>query len=301
LTKSGGGLALRTSEWVLIYFFGYVAALAPFFRDRPVLKYQPAFVLAGVFTLLWAMARTEQTRFAEVAGMVRDWLPLVLTLGAFREMELFLPVRFDHLFEAEWVRWDHLLLGEWHLRSMIESFGGLLPLCLELCYLLVYGTGFFCVALLYVQHRRVEIDRFLAVYLIGTLLAYALFPYFPSEPPRIVFPGLDGPLVATWARTLNLWILKIGTIHVGVFPSAHVSSAFSAAWGMFLVLPYRKFIGCALLLYALAVSIATVYGRYHYAADVLAGFAVSLIPGFVCLILSERQRRVQKTSNFSNL
>jgi membrane-associated phospholipid phosphatase len=145
------------------------------------------------------------------------------------------------------------------------------------------------VALLYVQHRRFEIDRFLTVYLTGTLLAYALFPYFPSQPPRIVFPDLDPPLITTWARSLNLWILRVGTIHVGVFPSAHVSSVFSAAWGMFLVLPHRKIFGCGLLLYAVSVSVATVYGRYHYAADVLAGFGVSLIPGFVCLIVRKRQ------------
>jgi membrane-associated phospholipid phosphatase len=147
----------------------------------------------------------------------------------------------------------------------------------------------------------VDIDRFLTVYLLGTLLAYALFPYFPSEPPRIVFPDLDRPLITTWARTLNLWILKIGTIHVGVFPSAHVSSAFSAAWGMLLVGPDRKIFGCALLLYAVSVSVATVYGRYHYAADVLAGFAVSLIPGLLCLILSKRQMVLHKGSESSNL
>ena len=81
-----------------------------------------------------------------------------MTLGAFREMELFLPVRFEHRFEAGWIQWDHLLLSEWHGRSMIESFGSLIPFWLELCYLLVYGIGFFCVALLYLQHRRVA-DR----------------------------------------------------------------------------------------------------------------------------------------------
>jgi membrane-associated phospholipid phosphatase len=258
-------------------------------------------MLTGVFVLLWAIARAEQTRFAEPVNMARDWLPLILTLGAFREMELFLPVRFDHHFEAKWIQWDQFLLDEWHLRRMIESFGRLPPLSLELCYLLVYGIGFFCVALLYLQHRRFEIDRFLTVYLTGTLLAYALFPYFPSQPPRIVFPDLEGPLITTWARSLNLWILKVGTIHVGVFPSAHVSSVFSAAWGMFLVLPHRKIFGCGLLLYAVSVSVATVYGRYHYAADVLAGFGVSLIPGFLSLILRKRQKRVQKTSNSSNL
>jgi membrane-associated phospholipid phosphatase len=301
LRKSGRWLNFRTSEWVLIYFFGYIAGVSPFFRDRPVLKYQPVFLLAGVFTLFWLAARAEQTRFAEAAEMVRDWLPLIVTLQAFRQMELFLPIRFEHRFETGWIQWDHLLLGEWHARSIIERFGSLFPLYLELCYLLVYGIGFFCVALLYIQHRRFEIDRFLTVYLIGTLLAYALFPYFPSEPPRIVFPDLDRPQITTWARTLNLWILKIGTIHVGVFPSAHVSSAFSAAWGMFLVLPHRKAFACGLFLYAVSVSIATVYGRYHYAADVLAGFAVSLIPGLLCLILRKGRMQLQKTPNGSNL
>ncbi len=204
-------------------------------------------------------------------------------------MELFLPVHFTHTFEAAWIRWDALLLGEWHVRRMIESFGSSIPFWLELCYLLVYGTGFFCVALLYLEHRRAEIDRFLTVYLIGTLLAYALFPYFPSEPPRIVFPSIDQPHVTTWVRQLNLWILKVGTIHVGVFPSAHVSSAFSAAWAMFVVMPHRKLFGYALLFYALSVSLATVYGRYHYAADVLAGFGVSLIPGWLCWIMRRRR------------
>ncbi len=246
------------------------------------------------------MARAEQTRFTKTVSIVRDWLPLVVTLGAFREMELFLPVRFEHRFEVVWIKWDHLLLGEWHARSMIESLGSLIPFWLELCYLLVYGIGFFCVALLYFQHRRAQIDRFLTVYLIGTLLAYALFPYFPSEPPRIVFPTVDQPLITTWVRTLNLWILKVGTIHVGVFPSAHVSSVFSAAWGMFLVVPEQKAFAYGLLVYAFSVSMATVYGRYHYAADVVAGFAVSLIPGLVCLILRKRVTLLQKTTDSGN-
>lgn len=296
MSESGRWLKFRTSEWVLICFFGYIAALSPLFRDRPVLKYQPVFALAAVIALVSLIARAEQTHFAKTVSIVRDWLPLVVTLGAFREMELFLPVRFDHRFETAWIQWDHRLLGEWHVRSMIEGFGSVIPLWLELCYLLVYGIGFFSLALLYLQHRRVQVDRFLTVYLIGTLLAYALFPYFPSEPPRIVFPAVDHPLITSWVRSLNLWVLKVGTIHVGVFPSAHVSSVFSAAWGMFLVLPEQKLFGGGLLLYALSVSVATVYGRYHYAADVLAGFAVSLIPGLVCLILRRRPTLLQKTS-----
>jgi membrane-associated phospholipid phosphatase len=60
---------------------------------------------------------------------------------------------------------------------------------------------------------------------------------------------------------------------------------------MFLILPERKRFGWGLLFYAFSVSIATVYGRYHYAVDVAAGFAVSLAAGAVGLFISARERR----------
>ena len=282
-------LSFRSPEWVLISFFGYIAILPPWFRDRPILSYQHLLVFAGVLALFAIIARAGQTRFAKIADLLRDWLPLVLIIVAFREMELFLPRHFGHSFESTWIVWDRLVLGAWGVRKMIESLDSLIPLWLELCYLLVYATGFFCVAILYVERRRSEIPQFLAMYLLGTLLAYALFPYFPSEPPRIVYPHVEQPLITTWARSLNLWILKLGTIHVGVFPSAHVSSVFSAAWAMFLAVPQHKWIGYGLLLYSLSVSLATVYGRYHYVADVLAGCGVSLIPGSLCLVVHLQQ------------
>ena len=89
-------------------------------------------------------------------------------------------------------------------------------------------------------------------------------------------------------RRVNWFLLGKATIHSGVFPSAHVSSAFSAAWGMFLVMPQRKRYGWGLLFYATSVAVSTVYGRYHYAADALAGFGISLIAGLLALILHRR-------------
>lgn len=282
-------LHLRQAEWVLVCFFAYIALISPWFPGRPNLRYQPAVILAAVFALFSLLARAQKGRFAVTIDLIRDWLPLVLTLAAFREMELFLPTRFEHRYESTWIAWDHVFLNEWHLRSIIESLGGIIPLYLELCYLVVYATGFFCVLVLYLQHRRGCIDRFVVIYLTGTLLAYGLFPYFPSQPPRILFPQHDHPVLMTWIRSLNLWILKIGTIHVGVFPSAHVSSVFSAAWGMFLVMPGRKLVGWGLICYAVSVSLATIYGRYHYAADVLAGLAISGVPALMALGMRKRR------------
>ncbi|MBV9084359.1 MAG: phosphatase PAP2 family protein [Acidobacteriaceae bacterium] len=277
-------LKLRASEWVVVGFFAYVALISGFFPERPLLRFQPLFLFAGVSALLSLLSRLSQTQLPGAVSYCRDFLPLGLTLVAFHEMELFLPRHFDHHLESAWVPWDHLLLTKWHLCAAIESLGNIFPAYLEFCYLLVYGLPFYCLTLLYVQHKRQAIDRFLVIYLVGTLAAYALFPYFPSQPPRIAFPSLDPPHITTILRRWNLAILNAATIHVGVFPSAHVSSAFAAAWGMFLVIR-RKVFGSALLVYAVSVSLATVYGRYHYAADVAAGFAVSLIPAALAIMV----------------
>jgi membrane-associated phospholipid phosphatase len=89
---------------------------------------------------------------------------------------------------------------------------------------------------------------------------------------------MQGGLVG---RMVN-WLGERRVVELGFL--AHVSSAFSAAWALYFIFPKRRWLGHTILVYAISVSLATVYGRYHYAADVLAGFAVSLIAlgvGFV--------------------
>ena len=172
--------------------------------------------------------------------MARDWLPVSLVLVAYREMDWFSAIAHDHHLELRWIEWDRWILFTGGLERAIESLGPLLAGYLELCYLLVYAVGPFAVAVLYGERRRELVNRLLLIYLVGTLLAYALFPYFPSDPPRVVFGGSDMPHVMTPIRRFNLWLVNGYGIHSSVFPSAHVSSAFSAAWALLIVLPSRS-------------------------------------------------------------
>lgn len=276
---------LRASEWILVAFFSYIAVVSHWFPNRPNLHHQPAVILLLVCAGFYLLAGLQQGSLAKPISIARDYIPIGVTLLAFREMEYFLPVRFDHRLENVWILWDRKLLDAWHIRAAIESLGPLVPSFLELCYLLVYALPFYCVATLYTQHRRPKVNLFFAVYLTGTLIAYSLFPFFPSQPPRLVFPSVDEPAVMTVFRRLNLAILQKATIHVGVFPSAHVSSAFSAAWAMFLLLPKKKVFGWTQLAYAASVALSTIYGRYHYTADVAAGFAISLAAALLAFVL----------------
>lgn len=257
---------LRSSEWVAIGYFVYVAAIAPFFISEPWRAALLAVGVGGVF-LLASLCRP----------VVRDFAPLPLMLAAYREMDWFTPSVKQHHWEQVWVVWDRLLFNEYDLRAAVESTGPLLPGLLELCYLFVYAVAPVALWALYANGKGGLVKHFWTAYLAGTLGAYALFPYFPSEPPRIAFAGEDLPGILTPFRQLNLLILGGYGIHSSVFPSAHVSSAFSAAWALLVIMPRRRWIGWSFAAYGAGVALATVYGRYHYAADALAGFGVSLI------------------------
>jgi membrane-associated phospholipid phosphatase len=274
---------LRAHEWIFICYFSYVAAISPLFHTRPALHGQAYVVLAAVCISFLIVARLQETGLRMGIQIARDWLPIFYIFLAFREMDYFAPREYDFLTEMSWIRWDLIVLEGLKLTRRIESLGPVIPLYLELCYLLVYGIGAYCVGRLSWLVGRKGINRFWNIFLLGTLGSYALFPYFPTEPPRYAFPDVAPPTVMTAARALNVWLLNGTTIHTGVFPSAHVSAAFSAAFAMFLLMPKRRD-GWFLLFYALSVSVATIYGRYHYVVDALAGFGISLLAAALCLL-----------------
>ncbi len=284
-------MALRSSEWLLIGYFGYVALIAPLFLLDPQVKWLALAVLVLVAGLLAALAVAERYGSQELFSVARDWIPLALTLVAYREMDWFSPLARDYNLELRWLEWDRSLLYGAGLQRALEWLGALVPAYLEICYVLVYAVGPISVAVLYAQQRRELVNRLLLVYLAGTLLAYALLPYFPSDPPRVLFGESDLPNVITPVRQLNLWIVRGYGIHSSVLPSAHVSSAFSAAWALLWLLPERRKFGWAMLAYAVSVAVATVYGRYHYAVDSVAGLGVSVIAALMFLPFSLRRPR----------
>ena len=282
-------LRLRSAEWLLVIYFGYIAAISPRFPLARPLIWRPFLVELLVCALFLALAYGELHEHAKIFCIMRDWVSVALILLAYREMDWFSALARNFDLELRWVEWDRTILYHWGLQRAIETLGALGPLYLELCYALVYAVAPFVVAVFYFQRRFARVNSALFLYLLGTLLAYTLFPYFPSDPPRVAFGGSDMPNITTAFRELNLWLVGNLGIHTSVFPSAHVSSAFSAAWALFAFLPERKRYGWGMLVYAVSVVVATVYGRYHYAADAAAGMAISLVPG-VMILLARRPR-----------
>ncbi len=113
-------------------------------------------------------------------------------------------------------------------------------------------------------------------FLLPLILAYSIcflgFLIFPAASPRFVLDG-GKELQGFIFRRIMLYIEGNGQFQGGSFPSAHC-----AAGTVMILLSYRfdkklfAFVCPIILLFFLA----TIYGRYHYFSDVVAGILIGL-------------------------
>jgi len=103
-----------------------------------------------------------------------------------------------------------------------------------------------------------------SVYVISVLL--------PVESPYFSLAAVNSrPLIGGYSTALISLIERLARVHGAAFPSAHVAGsmvALLASWRC------RRCLFWTTLPFFVSMCAATVYGRYHYVADVLAGLAV---------------------------
>ena len=267
---------VRRSEWVILGFLVYAAVLAALLPVAPPVRHLVTFLNLAILAGYTVLIILDRSKPAPAFSAARDALSLALIVLAYREMGWFAQPHIHHTLEETWVAWDRVVLRG-GAAAVIESIGPILPSILEISYALVYALAPFVVVMLYVYGRREKVDQFLSIFAVAVLLCYAQFPFWPSDPPRVVFIGEDLPSYLTVFRRFNLWMLGNYGMHTSVFPSAHVAGAFAAGFGALRALPERRWVGRFLLVIASLIAIGTVYGRYHYLADAVAGLLVALV------------------------
>ena len=317
---------LRVSEKLVLIYLTYVSMAAPFYRVWVTQGLTVAvlnFLASGVITLLSKysadsgsvkLAGSPPTgslkdmlrgfRLAEWSvgdrsaflATIRDWFPAVLILLAYRESGLLFFPDSTHRLDYLFVRWDHALLENRWVLGALDAGAPWLERYLEFAYSLCYPLVPLGLGALYVLREWPRlapggqfdadraIDRFWTTVLLAQFTCYALFPLFPSTPPRVFFHDLPGPAVQPLFREMNFWILGQYGIQSSVFPSGHVAAVTAVALSVRAYWPRAGvFFGIA----AVSVAVATVVGRYHYAADAAAGALI----GIAAFLVSTRLHR----------
>jgi membrane-associated phospholipid phosphatase len=139
---------------------------------------------------------------------------------------------------------------------------------LELAYAGIYALAL--VALAIALWIGVAASRFWTVVLVTDYICFGMLPWIRTRTPR---ETLDPEPWRSRFRAINQRLVKGASIGVNTFPSGHAAEALVVA---LLVAGSPWPISAAMFLAAAAVSAGAVFGRYHYAADVFAGWCVGL-------------------------
>ena len=259
-------LELRSPEWVALGFFSYLAASAlllriPAERKRRVIARA---TMSAAFILAMAIIPGPG------AARARDALPLVYLLAGYW-LPAHLVTRSHRRLENALLAFDRRLFGADGLERFAAHGPRLLIELLELAYLLCYvvlPVGFLWLA---VGGFPEEGDRFWTAVLLAGFCCYGLLPWLPTRAPRAI--EANRTRIHSLMRRLNLQILDRASVQLNTFPSGHTAASLAAA---LVVGAHIVPAGIVLGVIALGIATGSVVGRYHYAADAIAGAGVAV-------------------------
>jgi hypothetical protein len=234
-------------------YFAYLAGMALW---APVSAQRKGQVFAISMAALLAIVIVGTPHIMPLALLlIGYWLPALLV----REPDL--------RFERHLLNFDRKLFGSGGLEEFERRAPRALIEYLELAYLLCYAVvpaGFAC--LLLAGHGGDAIDRYWSIVLLASFICYGSLPWTATRAPRAIEP----PRTATRSsvRQLNLAVLNRASVQWNTFPSGHTAASLAAAFAVGIYMPLA---GVVLGIIALSIAAGSVVGRYHYAADALAG------------------------------
>lgn len=132
------------------------------------------------------------------------------------------------------------------------------------------------VALILWRRQREDFRNYAFVITLGFLASYVGYFIVPARGPRIFLDGLQTqPLVGLWLfRPLRTFLDVLESSHYDCFPSGHVELTVLAWWTTRRI---SSRLSAVYLAYTGLIVLATVYLRYHYTLDLVAGVIVAAL------------------------
>ena len=210
--------------------------------------------------------RTASSRFWH---FWRHWYPHLFFLFCFEELAYLVHLVNPNWEDAKLIAFDHWLFGV-HPALWLEQFST--PLRNDL-FQLAYLTYFvYLLVLGGILYYRKEWHAYWSVMTYSAVayaIGYVISMLFPIESPWFAMAGTwhgelhGGPFTAT----IN-FIEHYGRVRGAAFPSAHVAGSIAALWGAW---QYRRWLYWIMLPLIVAMCASTIWGRYHYVADIFGG------------------------------
>ena len=260
------GPRLWPVDKAVLAYFGFAAALIVGWWTRvPDAAALLAAHIFGAALLFYEVWRPNPTTWA-----FRHWYPLIYVAFCYREMAVLIPAirRSDAdqwLASADRAFW-HANPTVWLERISsppVTEF-------LQVVYTLFVPVVLLVAAALWRKRRYQEFQYYAFLIALGYLVSYAGYLIVPARGPRFLLRGFQHfQLRGMWLFSQMQGALdRLESAHYDCFPSGHTEITILAWWSTRRLLPPLFWPYFA---YTLSIIFATVYLRYHYTIDVLAG------------------------------
>lgn len=238
---------------VALAYFAYLAGLAVFAGRLRVL-------VASVLVLVSIVTVGMPSVMPLVYLLIGYWLPALLVSAPNTRLG------------ERLLAFDHQLFGRAGLTTFVAKAPRLLVEYFELAYLFCYAVVPIGWVWLVLAGHQDQSSRFWATVLLASFACYGVLPWLPSRAPRAVEapPVRDASLI----RKLNVHVLDRASVQWNTFPSGHTAASLAAALAVGIHMPVA---GVVLGVVAVSIAIGSVVGRYHYAADAIAGAVVAIV------------------------
>jgi membrane-associated phospholipid phosphatase len=266
----------RVVDILSLLYYGLTAALL-LHPDRPA-AWPGILALHGLVLVGVPLAVRFGSR-SRVVAFLRDWYPMAALILLYGELKDLNQVLQKGYFDPLVIAWEDGLFG----RQLCMALRGWMPWkpVGEILHFGYFSYYFMLPALfpaLYVLKRRREF-RISAAVVLGTYyFCYLCYVFFPVTGPYWQFPQPDPSGMGWFFPQLTHGIVAGGSSRGSAFPSSHIAASVAVLGMAWHTLRPVFFI---LLLPVTLLTIATMYGGFHYGVDAAAGLLVGLLAAWL--------------------
>lgn len=272
-----------------LLFMGYVAfsgllILAFGWKLSPGLWLGLTATHVGILAAAAWWARRPR-RHPSLAGFVRDAYPFLFIVFLYWELRYLATLFSGGYYDPLILRLEEALFGEQLAMTVSQRLPHLwLSEVMHFFYGIYWALLPMGALALYFRGRIDGFRELVFVELVVFFGCYLFFIFFPVAGPHYEFPVIGGELAEGPMYRFVHWVLEDGGSKGAAFPSSHVAVAVAillVAWR------HDRAVWLGMLPLVVGLTLATVYGRFHYGIDALSG----VIAAVVLVAVARRLRR----------
>jgi len=227
-----------------------------------------------VAIVLIIVAALNRDRLSKPLRIIYNWYPIWGIGIVFEMLHGYIQILTDRWYDPVFLAADVRLFGTIPSAFFEQFYSKPLNELIMLGYFSYYFLPYMIAVPLYRRIDKRAFHQTVAAVFLSFLPCLVLFLIFPAQSPRLYYAHFRSvPFEGYVITAIEHRLVSFGGLLGGAFPSSHCAVAAAAllqAWR------HHRKVFYLFLFFVPLLSFATVYGWYHYAVDVFAGWVIGV-------------------------